>query len=295
MSSQNETITLDEVKNWRDAKQLFRHWRDENIRSSKDIIVLWETLVHSNIGKFGDEKWLVYEQVYVAALDCNNLSMAKSCMYALKTQFPKSSRVNKLVGMFHEATGKFDKALEIYQDILEGDETNAHVRKRMISCLKSQNRTKEYINELNEYVKMFQADHEAWLELCDAYLSEMEFSKACFCIEELILMYPHNHVYHQRLADIKYTQGQYEVARNYYAYSLKLNPNNIRALYGILLSTTNLKNSQKSKESTDNMKLNVWAKEQLEQRYAEKKVTNDTTDLLANILKGLTLLKVDSK
>ena len=76
------------------------------------------------------------------------------------------------------------------------------VRKRIVSCFKSQNRIKEYINELNEYLKMFQADHEAWLELCDAYLNEMEYSKACFCLEELILLNPHNHVYHQRYADV---------------------------------------------------------------------------------------------
>lgn len=72
----------------------------------------------------------------------------------------------------------------------------------MISCFKSQNKMKEYIIELNEYLKMFQADHEAWLELCDAYLSEMEYAKAAFCLEELILMNPHNHVYHQRFADV---------------------------------------------------------------------------------------------
>ena len=69
---------------------------------------------------------------------------------------------------------------------------------------------------------------------------------------------------------IKYTQGQYDSARNYYAYSLKLNPNNIRALYGILLSTSNLKKSQTSKEATDNLKLNAWAKDQLEKRYEVK-------------------------
>ena len=50
---------------------------------------------------------------------------------------------------------------------------------------------------------MFQADHEAWLELCDAYLGEMDYAKAGFCLEELILMYPHNHVYHQRFADVR--------------------------------------------------------------------------------------------
>ncbi len=68
--------------------------------------------------------------------------------------------------------------------------------------MKSENKTKEYISELNEYLKTFQADHEAWLELCEAYLNEMEFAKAAFCLEELILMYPHNHVYHQRYADV---------------------------------------------------------------------------------------------
>ncbi len=77
------------------------------------------------------------------------------------------------------------------------------MRKRIITCLKSENKTKEYISELNEYLKTFQADHEAWLELCEAYLNEMEFAKAAFCLEELILMYPHNHVYHQKYADVK--------------------------------------------------------------------------------------------
>lgn len=66
---------------------------------------------------------------------------------------------------------------------------------------------------------------------------------------------------------IKYTQGNYELARNYYSYSLKLNPNNIRSLYGVLLTTANLKSSQKSKEVSENTKLNLWAKEQLELKY----------------------------
>ena len=49
---------------------------------------------------------------------------------------------------------------------------------------------------------MFQADNEAWLELCEAYLNELDYTKAAFCLEELILISPHNHVYHQRYADV---------------------------------------------------------------------------------------------
>ena len=55
----------------------------------------------------------------------------------------------------------------------------------------------------------------------------------------------------------------YEMARNYYCYAVKLNPNNVRALYGILLTTSNLKNSQKSKELSENSRLAVWSSEKL--------------------------------
>ena len=50
------------------------------------------------------------------------------------------------------------------------------------------------------------SDNEAWLELCDLYLKEGEFSKASFCMEELIMSNPHNHLYITRYAEIKYTQ-----------------------------------------------------------------------------------------
>lgn len=49
------------------------------------------------------------------------------------------------------------------------------------------------------------SDQEAWNELCNLYLSESEFGKAAFCMEELLLHNPHSHLYHQRLAEIRYT------------------------------------------------------------------------------------------
>ena len=35
------------------------------------------------------------------------------------------------------------------------------------------------------------SDSEAWCELCDMYIAEQEYSKAAFCMEELILANPH--------------------------------------------------------------------------------------------------------
>lgn len=46
------------------------------------------------------------------------------------------------------------------------------------------------------------SDHEAWMELADLYLAEQDYYKAAFCVEELILFNPHNHLYHQRYAEV---------------------------------------------------------------------------------------------
>lgn len=82
------------------------------------------------------------------------------------------------------------------------------------------------------------SDQEGWHELCNLYLQEQEYAKAAFCMEELVLHHPHNHLVHQRLAEIKYTQGGHEnmeIARAYFLQALKLNSNNMRALYGVFL------------------------------------------------------------
>lgn len=49
------------------------------------------------------------------------------------------------------------------------------------------------------------SDQEAWHELCSLYLTEGEYSKAAFCMEEVLLHNPHSHLIHQRLAEIRYT------------------------------------------------------------------------------------------
>lgn len=61
------------------------------------------------------------------------------------------------------------------------------------------------IRYLNLIAFRFMSDQEAWHELCSLYLSENEYSKAAFCMEEVLLHNPHSHLIHQRLAEIRYT------------------------------------------------------------------------------------------
>jgi len=46
------------------------------------------------------------------------------------------------------------------------------------------------------------SDSEAWMELCDIYLQEHEYDKAAFCMEELLLCKPYNHLIHQKYAEV---------------------------------------------------------------------------------------------
>lgn len=58
---------------------------------------------------------------------------------------------------------------------------------------------------IQNHFHRFMSDQEAWHELCNLYMAEGEFAKAAFCMEELLLHNPHSHLYHQRLAEIRYT------------------------------------------------------------------------------------------
>lgn len=127
--------------------------------------------------------------------------------------------------------------------MFELDETNQAPRKRKVAIWKSQGKIVEAIKELTDYLKMytiitqifpqnphnfilnfstsFMSDQEAWMELTDLYISQQEWNKAAFCVEELLLHNPNNHLYLQRYAEIKYTHvSNYHVNNSEY---IKLN------------------------------------------------------------------------
>ena len=46
-------------------------------------------------------------------------------------------------------------------------------------------------------------DFEGWMELCDLYLSQLDYSESCYCMEELIMSNPHNHLFYQKFAEVR--------------------------------------------------------------------------------------------
>lgn len=169
------------------------------------MIDLWDNVLDEKQHKLDNEKHIVLEQVIIAALDCNRLEVAEKCIHQLSLDFPGSLRVQKYRAMRFEALELYDEALDVLNAIVSHDETNAAPRKRKIAILKAKGKVNEAIKELCEYTKKFMSDQEAWHELCNLYLSEGDYAKAAFCMEELLLHNPHSHLYHQRLAEIRYT------------------------------------------------------------------------------------------
>jgi tetratricopeptide (TPR) repeat protein len=225
--------------------------------------------------KLGNEVWPVYEQVCVAACDCGQIKLAEDCLHALKHQFPSSTRISWLHGLIAEAANDYDGALQIYDSLLKKDETNSLVWKRKIAIHRSRGNTVDAIKELSRYLQQHMSDMEAWLELCDLHLQEQDYARAAFCLEELLLANPYNHMIHQKYAEIKYTQGgteNMEIAKKYFGQAIKLNRNNNRALFGYFLSANNLAQSAKTssgkaadKKRNEELASTTW--KQLADRY----------------------------
>lgn len=227
-----------------DIIEKLRMWREDCLREPELIRELWDKidLIERKLGI--EEKWTVIEQFCIAAIDLHDQEIFGTCLNRLNKQFPGSSRVKLLNIMAnYERVGNYEEATRHYNEMIEDDETNTGARKRKIAILISQRKNVEAIKELCEYLKKFMNDQDAWKELCELYMMEQDYSKAIFCMEELLLSHPLSHIYHTRLAEMYYTLGtneSLEQARSYYCHALRLNETNVRALHGLHLTLTHL-------------------------------------------------------
>ncbi|KAL8260227.1 hypothetical protein R6Q59_028180 [Mikania micrantha] len=218
----------------------------------------------------GPEEWSLYEQVAIAALDCQCHEVAKDCIKVLQKKFSDSKRVGRLEALLLEAKGSWAEAEKAYSSLLEDNALDQVISMRRVAMAKARGDTLVAIDRLNKYLEIFMADHDAWRELAEIYVSLQMYKQAAFCYEELILSQPMIPLHHLAYADVLYTIGGLEnlqTAKKYYASTIELTGGkNIRALYGICLCIYAISQVTKGK-NTEDRKISVDAAAVLHKDY----------------------------
>ncbi|KAI4369433.1 hypothetical protein MLD38_017872 [Melastoma candidum] len=239
----------------------------------------------------GHDEWTLYEQVAVAAMDSQSLDVAKDCVKVLRKQFPESKRVGKLEGLLLEAKGSWAEAEKAYSSFLEENPFDQVVHKRRIAVAKAMGNMSTAIELLSKYLDTFMADHDAWRELAEIYITLQMYKQAAFCYEELLLSQPTNALYHLAYADVLYTIGGLEnlqSARKYYSSTISLTGGkNRRALFGLCLCSSAIAQLSKgrNKEDKDGSELQSLAAAALQKDYKER--APEKLPLLTAALKSL--------
>ncbi|CAN6286186.1 unnamed protein product, partial [Urochloa humidicola] len=222
--------------------------------------------------RLASEQWTLYEQVAVAAMDCQRLDVAKDCVGVLSKQFPGSSRVARLEGLLFEAKGEWAEAERSYALILENNPFDQIVHKRKIAIAKAKGDMSLAVDYLNKYLELYK--------------------QAAFCYEELILAHPTIPLYHIAYAEVLYTMGGLEnlqTAKRYYASTIQLTGGkNTRALFGVCLCTSAINQLTKGRnKEEEGSELQSLAAEALLKNY--KQHAPSKAPLISSMLKNMKL------
>jgi tetratricopeptide (TPR) repeat protein len=180
------------------------------------------------------------EQLFIAALDTKKSLLAETFLNQMSQKFTNSGRVLMLQGMYHESLGDYPLADSFYEKALERDETNSLAAKRQISLLLAQNKIKEAVASLKQYLEVFMQDLEAWSQLSQLYIQLHMYQQAAFCLEELLLQKPHAPFYQIRYADLQMSLGDWPLAIKYYSSTLVHCEDQLRAVYGLYTACQSL-------------------------------------------------------
>ncbi|KAH9688062.1 TPR REGION domain-containing protein [Citrus sinensis] len=193
----------------------------------------------------------------------------------------------RLEGILLEAKGLWAEAEKAYSSLLEDNPLDPVLHKRRVAIAKAQGNFPTAIEWLNK----FMADHDAWRELAEIYVSLQMYKQAAFCYEELILSQPTVPLYHLAYADVLYTLGGVDnilLAKKYYASTIDLTGGkNTKALFGICLCSSAIAQLTKgrNKEDKESPELQSLAAAALEKDYKQRAPAK--LPLLTSALKSL--------
>ena len=195
------------------------------------------------------------EQICISALDVQDQSLAQQALALIAKAAGSSMRYRRLEGLVLESKCDAEGALDFYNDMIKENPSNFYAIKRKYSILRATMRDVDAREILNQYLEKNGCDLGAWMEMAKTCLEVGDYSGAAFCYEELILSSPLDSDLHCSLAECYISAGgkdNLKLARKHMAQSLELNPNNLRAMFGLISAAEGFLEAQSQLKSKVN-------------------------------------------
>ncbi|KAI4835900.1 ER membrane protein complex subunit 2 [Plasmodium brasilianum] len=255
-----------------------KHYQNSLEKDIQELIIFYGMkLMKKNKAKNQLYKWSLYENILKASIELNLNEFIDICFNKLKEKFGKidGKKLNILKGMICECTNKNEEALNIYKNFLKKDPCDILIRARIMNLKKIVEKDiNKVIQLLNDHLKEFPVDIESWHELGEIYIINCLYSYAIFCFEEILLHIPTNLYYILTCAELHYTINQLELSSKYFCLAIKLQSNNLRGLWGIIILNITRYLNRKPKLLNENVDiiLTIHCINRLYSLYSEIKV-----------------------
>jgi ER membrane protein complex subunit 2 len=266
--------------------ETYKEWLDQNIILHKQSTLFLFFHLHNFITLHSPsldiQRFIYLEKLFNMALELKLIQIAKMILQDFFDFFGKETKIKRMEAQLLEIEDT-QRAHEFYKRLIILNQEDKTSVKRYIGLLKSSftlshEDLKKLIEMWNEYLKIYMDDHEAWYELSDIYLLASNYTKAVYCLEEVLLHQPNNFMIYIKLGDILSSLNNSEASVNavkYYSQSVLIKPTP-RAFWGIVAAVNVWMRCNKGKEDGGNREkfrnLVKIAKVNLENMYVKSSV-----------------------
>lgn len=241
-------------------------WLDKELKLNNQSAIFYFNHLQKFISLYGNKlnyKSYVYkEKLYQICLELKQISLARMLLKDFMIYFGVNEQKVQMLKADFEQIVKItdvdnnynnDQALSLYKKLILADQNDRKNMKNFILLKKSDYSYQElkfYIELLNEYLKVYMDDPEIWEELADVYIMTLNYNKALFCLEEVLIYTPNNYLIYCKIGDMLNSFNNTDFSLQglkYYSKSLLIKES-ARAFWGIIYICNTFKKYKKQIE-----------------------------------------------
>ncbi len=226
-------VSLEKYKNFIDNNlklqknsTLFNYYHLEN------FIKLYKTTIENEIHFYK-------EKLFNLALELKLVDKAEELLNEFKNKFgTNETKIIRMEANLNELNDNLGKSIDTFKKLIKSNQDDRVSLKKYISQIKIKfnlTNIKEYVDYLNEYLKVYMDDVDIWFELSDIYLLTSNYNKAIFCLEEVLLHHPNNYMIYTKIGDILSSFNNTDSTLSsikYYSQSINIKAN-LKAFWGL--------------------------------------------------------------